>query len=126
MWRRLKIWNFLGKILFLNIFLLRKWVSKIFKATCFGKNLLISQWLNNLQRKRSTSDAIVSKNSEIFKGRMDGKKIWKGGNFKSVNFYTFYPPPNSANFNQKCVNLSQKVHIWTLFYSWKWKIEGNF
>ena len=44
MWRRLKIWNFLGKILFFNIFLLRKWVSKIFKATFFGKNLLI--WLS--------------------------------------------------------------------------------
>ena len=61
-----------------NIFLLRKWVSKIFKATCFGKNLLISQWLNNLQRKRSTSDAIVSKNSEIFKGRTGGKKYERG------------------------------------------------
>ena len=40
MLRRLKIWNFFGKILFLNIFLLRKLVSKIFKATFFGKNLL--------------------------------------------------------------------------------------
>ena len=46
MWRRLKIWNFLGKILFLNIFLLRKWVSKIFKATFFGFNLLnIYAWI---------------------------------------------------------------------------------
>ena len=91
MWRRLKIWNFLGKILFFNIFLLRKWVSKIFKATCFGKNLLISQWLNNLKRKRSTIDGIVSKNSEIFKGRMVGKNM-RGGKFQKSKFLYFLPP----------------------------------
>ena len=49
MWRRFKIkWKFLGYILFFNIFPLRKWVSKIFKATFFGKNLLIAHETNNV------------------------------------------------------------------------------
>ena len=45
--KRLKNYQFIRDDLVLsylfNIFLLRKWVSKIFKATFFGKNLLTVQ-----------------------------------------------------------------------------------
>ena len=64
--KKIKIWNFLGKILFFNIFLIRKWVSKIFKATFFGKNIFCEVPCIDLFNKTQLRTIRIRVNFQVF------------------------------------------------------------
>ena len=64
--KKIKIWIFLGKILFFNIFLIRKWVSKIFKATFFGKNIFCEVPCIDLFNKTQLRTIRIRVNFQVF------------------------------------------------------------